>query len=201
MRFILYARKSTDREDKQVQSIQDQIKVLTDIARDRGYTIVETIQESASAKAPGRPLFNTMLGNIKAGKADGILCWKIDRLCRNPIDGGSIQWMLQQGQLKIIQTIEKAYNPDDNVLIFSVETGVANQYIIDLRKNVTRGMNSKVEKGWMPGKTPVGYLNDPVTRTIVNDPERFFIVKKAWETMAMGCYSVPQILEIATKEW
>jgi len=52
MRYILYVRKSTDREDKQVQSVPDQIEVLTKLAKERGYNIVEMVVETKSAKNP-----------------------------------------------------------------------------------------------------------------------------------------------------
>lgn len=201
MKLYLYARKSTDREDKQVQSLEDQIKCLVKLANDLWHEIVEVIQESASAKAPGRPLFNKMRKDIEVGKAEGVLCWKIDRLYRNPLDAWSIQWMMQAWKLKLIQTPERAYCPEDNVLLLNIESGMAQQYINDLRKGVVRGMNSKIQKGWIPWRTPIWYLNDSETRTVVTDPVRWGLVKKMWDTMLMGCYSVPQILDMATSQW
>ena len=53
---------------------------------------------------PGRPIFNDMLRRIQTGEAQGIICWKVDRLARNPVDGGQIQWLLQQGVIAHIQT-------------------------------------------------------------------------------------------------
>jgi len=96
-----------------------------------------------------------MLDDIESGKADAILCWKIDRLNRNPIDGGRIQWMLQQGKLKMIQTYDRSYYPEDNIIILSVESAMANQYIIELRKNTMRGMSKKLNEGWLPSRMPV----------------------------------------------
>src|SRR5437879_6301914 len=140
MRYILYARKSSEGEDRQIQSIGDQLRVLREFAEVRGLEVVEEITENKSAKAPGnRPGFEAMLEKVKRGRAEGILCWAINRLTRNPIDSGTLSWMLQTGELQIIQTPEKQYLPTDNVLILSVETGTANQYIIDLRRSVSRG--------------------------------------------------------------
>jgi len=72
--------------------------------------------------------------------------WSINRLLRNPVDQGTIQWLLQRRQLLSIQTMEKEHTPEDNVLILNVESGVANQFIIDLTKGTLRGLNSKLEK-------------------------------------------------------
>ncbi len=89
-KYILYARKSSEDKNRQVTSIEDQIKELTRIARENDIQIVEIISESKSAKKPGREGFNEMLQKIHQGQADGILCWKLDRLARNPIDNGNI---------------------------------------------------------------------------------------------------------------
>ena len=84
VKYFLYARKSTESEDRQVASIDSQIKELRAIAGRDQLNIVDTLSESQSAKAPGRPVFSEMLGRIHHGEASGILCWKLDRLARNP---------------------------------------------------------------------------------------------------------------------
>jgi site-specific DNA recombinase len=200
--YFLYARKSSESEDRQVQSIDDQIDRLKDLANRLGLNIKEILTESKSAKKPDcRPIFSDVLERIEKGEADGILCWQLNRLTRNPVDSGKLGWMLQQGTIKSIQTIDKEYLPEDNVLLFNIETGVANQFIIDLRKNSMRGTKSKAEKGWMPSGAPTGYLNDKLEQVIVKDEERFDMVRKMWDMMLTGNYVPSQILEIANNEW
>ena len=129
IKYLLYARKSSESEDRQVASIKSQIDVLTEMAKKEGLKIIDIISEAKSAKAPGRSEFNEMLARIHKGEAQGIICWKLDRLARNPVDGGSINWMLQEGVIKHIKTHERSYYPTDNVLMMSVEFGMANQFI------------------------------------------------------------------------
>lgn len=200
--YFLYARKSSESEDRQVQSIDDQLDRLTKIAADLDLHIADVYTEARSAKKPdNRPLFSEMLRRIEKGDAEGILCWQINRLSRNPIDSGLLSWMLQQGILKSIQTMDRQYLPDDNVLLFSVESGMANQFIIDLRKNIMRGMEGKVGRGWFPALAPLGYVNDKASRTIRKDTERFDLVRKMWDLMLTGSYTPPQIRMIANKQW
>ena len=202
LKYFLYARKSSESEDRQVQSIDDQVNRLKELANNLGISIKEVLTEAKSAKKPYcRPVFTEMLERIEKGEAQGVLCWQINRLSRNPVDSGTLGWMLQQGALKCIQTIDRQYLPDDNVLLFSVESGMANQFIIDLRKNSMRGMVGKAERGWRPSSAPLGYLNDKIEHTVVEDPERFNLVRKMWDLMLTGNYTPRQIRDIANNEW
>jgi len=202
IKYFIYARKSSESEDRQVQSIDDQVNRLKKLANDLNLDIKKTYTEAKSAKKPdNRPIFDEMIQRIENGEAEGILCWQINRLSRNPIDSGKLSWLLQRGVLKSIQTIDRQYLPEDNVLLFSVESGVANQYILDLSKNTKRGMLSKLEKGWQTGVAPLGYLNDKENKIIITDPERFNLVRKMWDLMLTGNYTPPKILDIANNEW
>lgn len=194
MRYLIYARKSTESEDRQVQSIDDQIAVLRRLAQQRGLVVTEELVESKSAKDPAaRPVFARLLDEIEAGRAQGILCWNINRLSRNPVDSGTLSWMLQRGAIHSILTPEREYLPDDNVVLWAIESGVANQFILDLRKAVARGTRSKVEKGWFPHRAPEGYRNDIAEKTVVTDGERFTLLREGWDMMLSGAHTVPQV--------
>lgn len=201
LRYRLYVRKSTDTEDKQVQSLDDQVRYMTQIAQREGLRIIgKPIREAKSAKRPElRPQFTALLEEIEAGKIDGIVCWKLDRLSRNPTDSGRIQQLLQDGKLQHIQTAEKSYFPEDNAIVFSVEAGSANQYVRDLSMNTKRGMRSKAEKGDKPGIPPVGYLNDRLEKVVIADPDRFALVRVLWDKMLTGTYSIAQLAQVADK--
>lgn len=202
LRYRLYARKSTDTEDKQVQSLDDQVKHMVEVAERESLHIVgDPIRESHSAKRPNvRPKFAALLKEVEDGKIDGIVCWKLDRLSRNPTDSGRIQQLLQDGKLQHIQTAEKSYFPEDNAIVFSVEAGMSNQYIRELATNTKRGMLSKAEKGDKPGVPPMGYLNDRLAKVIIADPDRFKLVRILWDKMLTGTYSIAQLVVIADKE-
>ena len=202
IKYFLYARKSSESEDRQVQSIESQVNRLKRMASELHLDSKQIYTEAKSAKKPNnRPQFDEMTQRIESGDAHGILCWQINRLSRNPIDSGKLQWLLQQGILKSIRTIDREYLPGDNALLFSIESGVANQFIIELRKNTRRGLDNKLEKGWLPNLAPLGYLNDKEEKTIIRDPERFNLVRKMWDIMLTGNSTPPRILGVANKEW
>ena len=204
--WAIYARKSTESTDRQIQSIDDQINYQKETAKREGLNVIKIIKESKSAKRTGkREGFTELLDLIEQGKINGILTWKMDRLSRNPIDSAYIQTFLQDKKLLCVKTEGKDYLPEDNAIIASVESGSANQYIRDLSKNVRRGLKSKAEKGWFPNIPPIGYLNsknrERGTETILVDEERFKVVRKIWDLMLTGNYSPPQVLKIATDDW
>lgn len=202
IKYFLYARKSSENEDRQVQSIDDQINRLKEFAKNFNLLIIKIFKESKSAKNPGdRPVFEDMIKRIENGEAQGILCWQLNRLTRNPIDTGRIQWLLQSNIIKSIKTIDRNYLPGDNVLLFSVDSGMANQFILDLSKDVKRGMINKLKQGWSPNRAPIGYLNDREKKIITIDPERFDLLRKIWDLMLSGNYTPPKILKIVNDKW
>ncbi len=166
--------------------------------------IGDVLTESKSAKEPGRPVFNAMMQRIYRGEVQGILVWKLDRLARNPVDGGSIIWAIKQHGIRIITPTQTFSQEEDNTILMYIEFGMAQKYIDDLSRNVKRGIRAKLEKGWFPSVAPIGYLNNPFKdngKAIIKDPERFPLVRKMWDIMLSGRYTPPQIVKIANKEW
>ena len=98
-KYFLYARKSTEDDDKQIMSIEAQLFELREFARKENLTIVRESQESKSAKTPGRTVFGEMMTRIESGEASGILAWHPDRLARNSIDGGRVIYAVDQEKL------------------------------------------------------------------------------------------------------
>lgn len=197
---VLYARKSTESEDRQVQSIDDQIREMTEIAKNEGLIIVDVISECKSAKAPGvRTEFMKMMNDIEKGKYDVILAWDTSRLSRNSKDGGDIQWLLDSGAFLGIRTHEKWYRENDE-LLFTIENSMNSKFVKDLMAKVRRGMNSKAKKGGYPGCAPVGYLNDRIEKKIIKDPEKWDQVSTLWRKALTGTYNISELTRIADEE-
>jgi site-specific DNA recombinase len=203
--YFIYCRKSSEAEDRQVLSIESQTRELEQLAAKLNVPIVEILTESKSAKEPGRPVFNQMMQRLYRGEAAGIICWKLDRLARNPVDGGAIIWAIKQHGIKVMTPAQSYAREDDNIILMYIEFGMAQKYVDDLSKNVKRGLKTKIENGWYSGVAPVGYLNNTDRQTgennLIKDPERFPLVRRMWDLMLTGLYSPPQILEIANNEW
>ena len=203
MKYFAYCRKSSESEDRQVLSIESQRSELARTFSDNpDLQIVETFEESMSAKAPGRPIFEAMLGRLEAGEADGIIAWHPDRLARNSIDGGRIIHMLDRKLIKDMKfsTYTFENNPQGKFML-SITFGYSKYYVDSLSENIKRGNRTKLEKGWLPNLAPLGYQNDRDTKTVVADPERFDLMRRMWDLALTGCYSPRQIRNIANNEW
>ena len=203
--YFIYCRKSSEAEDRQVLSIESQEGALRQIAEKFRVPVQEVLTEAMSAKAPGRPVFNQMMQRLYKGEAAGIICWKLDRLARNPVDGGSIIWAIKQHHIRVITPAQTYSHDEDNVILMYVEFGMAQKYVDDLSKNVKRGLETKIKKGGYPGVAPMGYLNhvDQMTgeKYLIKDPERFPVIRRMWDMMLTGLYTPPQILYLANQQW
>jgi site-specific DNA recombinase len=203
MKYFLYCRKSTEDEERQVLSLQSQREAVDrNFAGRADIEIAGVFEESKSAKTPGRPIFAAMLERIEAGEADGIMSWAPDRLARNSIDGGRIIYLLDTGVLRDLKFATYTFeNNSQGKFMLSIMFGQSKYYSDALSENVKRGNRTKLENGWRPNRAPLGYINDPVTRTILPHPQQFALVRRLFEMILYGGQSPRQIVGIARDEW
>ena len=199
--YFLYARKSTDVEDKQVLSIEAQLTELRNYAKTEHLSIIEEIVEKQSAKSPGRPQFNAMLSRIEAGEANGIIGWHPDRLSRNSVDGGRIIYLLDTGRIVALKFPTFWFEPTpQGKFMLNIAFGQSKYYVDSLAENTKRGLRQKVRRGEYPNCAPVGYLNDSRTKTIVINRKRSVIIREAFELYAKGNSRLEDIATFLAKQ-
>lgn len=193
IRYCLYARKSTESDERQTMSIDSQIKEMRAMAERDGLSVVEFKQESHSAKLSGqRPVFNELLGDLRSGKFDGILAWAPDRLSRNAGDLGSLVDLMDQNKLKQIRTYGQSFSNTPNekflLMILCSQAKLEND---NRGVNVKRGIRAKCEMGWRPCMPPIGYYNRAFNgvKDIIEDPERAPYIKEMFERVALKQHS------------
>jgi DNA invertase Pin-like site-specific DNA recombinase len=143
-----------------------------------------------------------MLTRVASGEAEGIIAWHPDRLARNSVDGGRIIYLLDTHVLKDLRFATFSFeNNSQGKFMLSIIFGYSKYYVDNLSENVRRGLRAKVQRGWLSGIAPLGYLNDKESRTIIVDPERYPLIRQAWQLMLSGAYTPRQIWEIAVKQW
>jgi len=192
--YFLYARKSSEEEERQILSIEAQLAELRAFARQNDIHIIREYTESQSAKEPGRPIFNEMVDQIEKGVASGIIAWHPDRLARNSIDGGKIIYFIDTGKIVSLKFPTFWFEPTpQGKFMLSVAFGQAKYYSDNLRENILRGIRQKIRNGVFSGKAPLGYFNEPRLRTIEPDPKTFLKAKESLELFATGNYTLTTI--------
>jgi site-specific DNA recombinase len=186
-KYIIYVRKSTDVEEKQVLSVEAQIVELKKYARDNGLFIVDTVVEKKSAKKPGRSKFNNTMRRVEGGEANGILSWHPDRLARNSVDGGHIIYLLDEMLLVSLKFPTFWFeNTSQGKFMLSMAFGQSKYYVDSLSENTKRGLRQKVRNGDYPGLAPIGYINDVRTKSVVVDKRRAPLVVEVFERYVKG---------------
>ena len=194
VRYCLYARKSTESDEKQALSIDSQVKEMLQIAEREELEIVDIRREAHSAKESGqRPVFAEILRDIQVGRYTGVLTWAPDRLSRNAGDLGSLVDLMDQGKLVEIRTYGQYFKNSPNekflLMILCSQAKLEND---NKSINVKRGLRTRCEMGLWPAPAPVGYVNDKRADRkghVHVDPERSPIVKKMFEKVAYEKWS------------
>lgn len=194
VRYCLYARKSTESDEKQALSIDSQVKEMLAIAEREGLEVVDIRHESHSAKASGqRPVFNELIRDIDTGRYTGILTWAPDRLSRNAGDLGTLVDLMDEKKLMMIRTYGQSFQNSPNekflLMILCSQAKLEND---NKSINVKRGLRTRCEMGLWPAPAPMGYLNEKrVDRKgyVYIDPERGHIIKKMFEKVAYEKWS------------
>lgn len=189
VRYCLYARKSTESEERQILSIDSQIKEMLVLADREGLEVVAMKRESHSAKETGqRPVFNEIAEEIRNGKYNGILTWAPDRISRNAGDLGKIVDLMDAGKLLEIRTYSQRFTNNPNEKFLLMILGSQAKLENDNRGiNVKRGLRTRCEMGLWPTTPPTGYLtqNDVTKKClVVPDPERAHVIAKMFEKVA-----------------
>jgi site-specific DNA recombinase len=186
--YCLYARKSSEDDERQAMSIDSQVKEMTDLAQKEGLTIKEVRKESHSAKQSGqRPVFKQLLNDIKNGVFTGILTWAPDRLSRNAGDLGIIVDLIDQKKLIRIKTYSQVFsnNPNEKFLLM-ILCSQAKLENDQKGLNVKRGIRAKCEMGFRPGMAPLGYFNRAFNgvKDVIVDPERGPVITQIFKKVA-----------------
>jgi site-specific DNA recombinase len=194
VKYCLYARKSTESDEKQALSIDSQVKEMLQIAEREELNVIDIRRESHSAKDSGqRPVFKEILEDLRRGRYTGILTWAPDRLSRNAGDLGSLVDLMDQKLLHEIKTYGQHFtnNPNEKFLLM-ILCSQAKLENDNKSINVKRGLRTRVEMGLWPAPAPTGYLKekslDKKCQAII-DPERGHIIRQMFEKVAYEKWS------------
>ena len=190
---VLYARVSS-REQAEGYSIDAQLKLLRDYAYQQGLSIAKEFIDVETAKKCGRPQFGEMLAYFqKHTSTVHLLVEKTDRLYRNFRDYVALDDYELEIHLVKEGTLLSHRSTSHEKFIHGIKVLMAKNYIDNLREEVTKGMLEKASKGLPPGRPPIGYRNNKVTRGINLDPVQGPWVQKMFAWYASREFSLERL--------
>lgn len=169
-RAVIYARYSSDNQRE--ESIDAQIRAITEYAEKNHYTIVQTyIDEALSAKTDNRPQFMQMISDAKKQIFDIVICHKLDRFARNRYDSALYKKTLKDHNVKLVSVLENFDDSPESIILESVLEGMAEYYSANLAREVMKGLKENaLHCKHTGGKPPFGY--DVVNKEyVINESE------------------------------
>lgn len=179
MKAVIYYRKSTDRDDKQANSLEHQLANCKRIASVNGFDVLEEIGESKSAKTEWtRAWFNRLIKLCQTGKIDYIVIDEPKRLSRNNLDSARIIDLFDKKQVKWIFSTGRNYLADqiNDVFLLQLDLSLSKMDNAHRSKDVKDKMTTCINntKRFL-AKAPFGYKNITVKKwhkeIVVNEKE------------------------------
>lgn len=187
-RYVIYARKSTDDDKRQVQSVENQIEICKKFAQDNDLKVVDIVREEKSAKsASKREVYNEIIENINNGIGyNSILAWHPDRLSRNMKESGEILDMLDNDILVDLKFPSYSFTNDAaGKMTLSILFAMAKEFSDKLSVDTKRGIEKKVKQGKYCGANKKGYIFNKDFFFIPNK-NTFEIYKDIWNRALNG---------------
>ena len=150
---VIYARYSSERQTE--QSIEGQLRVCNEYARQNDIAIVDTyIDRAKTAQNDNRPQFQQMLIDSENKEWDYVIVYKLDRFSRNRYEMAIHKKTLKDNGIKVLSAMENISDTPEGIILESLLEGMAEYYSAELSQKVKRGMKELRRKGNSMG----GYL-------------------------------------------
>lgn len=189
----IYIRVSTDTQVRGGHSLGEQEKRLTALAEAKGYKIFKVYSDAgiSGKSVENRPAYQQMMKDMKKGKFNRIMAFKMDRLSRsisdfenffNEIEEYNCEVEFLEGNIDMTGASGKLF-----ARILEVFAQFERELIVE-RTNV--GVESAASKGNFGGKPPLGYKKEIIdgksTKKWVIDDDGAKIVKEIFDLCLNG---------------
>ncbi|MDD4623758.1 MAG: recombinase family protein [Bacilli bacterium] len=192
----IYIRVSTEdqaREGHSLDEQEDRLKKLCDYKQYQIYKVY--VDAGISAKDTNRPQFQAMMKDMKKGRINLIIAYKLDRITRSVQDLEKLVEEIEIYQCGLECAVEEINTSNANGRFFIRMLTVLSQLEIERTSERTKvGLTGAIKKGNIPGKTPLGYKREG--RKLVIDETTAPIVRKIFElyTSGMSYYRISQMM-------
>lgn len=200
---FLYERLSRDDNlEGESYSIGNQKKLLTKVAKEKGYTnLVHFLDDGISGVTMDRPGFNDMMEQLAAGKAAAVFVKDLSRLGRNYIEVGRLtEEFFPEHDIRLVAVSDNIDTAEGENELAPIRNLFNEWYARDISKKRRISNKIKGNAGEPMGPPPYGYKKDP------DDPKRWIVDEEAAQVvrrvfrMTLDGYGTEQIATIFSKE-
>lgn len=182
----LYPRVSTDDQVREGFSLDEQEKEMKKLCMYKNYQIYKVYrEEGVSAKNMNRPKFQEMMRDLKDGKINRIIVYKLDRLTRSIQDLEVICKLIEKYHCSL-DSVSEEINTDTAMGVFFIRmTTILAQLEIERTSERTKfGLKGAAKNGHFCGKAPIGYRK--INKELVIDDLESEVVKEIFDDYVNG---------------
>ena len=192
-------------------SLGEQEEKLKQLCKYKDFEIFKVYKDAGiSAKnMKDRPAFQQMLEDMKAGKLNYIVAYKLDRVTRSVRDLEVLISTLEQYHCYLICDRDDVNTSTANGRFFVRMLTVLSQLEIEIVSERTKfGLNGAIKAGHIPGKVPLGYYRDTdktlkvnvTTKDIVLRIFELYLEGKSYQTIS-NILNEEKVLSPNNKKW
>ena len=168
----VYIRVSTEDQAREGFSLGEQKEKLLQLCSFKGYEVFKIYEDAGiSAKdMEHRPAFQEMLSDMKKGKINYIVAYKLDRVTRSVRDLEELISVLEQYNCFLVCDRDDVNTSTANGRFFVRMLTVLSQLEIEIVSERTKfGLNGAIKSGHLPGVLALGYKKDGNKKTIIDE--------------------------------
>ena len=168
----VYIRVSTEDQAREGFSLGEQKEKLLQLCAFKGYEVFKIYEDAGiSAKdMEHRPAFQEMLSDMKKGKINYIVAYKLDRVTRSVRDLEELISVLEQYNCFLVCDRDDVNTSTANGRFFVRMLTVLSQLEIEIVSERTKfGLNGAIKSGHLPGVLALGYKKDGNKKTIIDE--------------------------------
>ena len=161
---FLYERLSRDDNlEGESYSIGNQKKLLTKVAREKGYTnLVHFLDDGISGVTMDRPGFNDMIAQLGQGKAAAVFVKDLSRLGRSYIEVGRLtEDFFPEHDIRLVAVSDNIDTDEGENEMVPIRNLFNEWYARDISKKRRISNKIKGNAGKPMGQPPYGYMKDP----------------------------------------
>ena len=182
----LYPRVSTEDQFRNGHSLDEQKERMLKLCDYKNYEVYKVYEDAGiSAKNMNRPAFQEMIQDIKDGKINKIIVYKLDRLTRSIKDLEEICTFLEENNCSLESMCEDINTSTANGKFFIRMLTILAQLEIERTSERTKfGMVGAVKKGHFVGRPPIGY--DKVDKKLVVNDIESEVIRRIFDLYIKG---------------